>query len=163
MNLFPSKYHRVLLLSQLRTLGVSSVEVSFSGSGDNGSIDKPECYDADGGCIDLSKGTGATTRLEWPTYHDGYDHATGSWTRTASNMTMTLEDILREITSDALSQAGIDWYNNDGGQGRLSIDFTQSPPQIELEVGVNITHVDEHNFNFSDEWLDEPEQSDAAK
>ena len=156
MSLFPSKYHRKLLLTQLRTLGITSVIVSFSGSGDNGNVETPQCWGHDGP-VSLTSGAGAAACIQWVTYHDDYDRHSGTWQRKATNKTMTLEEVLREITADALVQKGIDWYNNDGGQGELEIDFTASPPEIELRVGVNVTHVDEHNFNFSDEWIeDEP-------
>lgn len=148
MPLFPSKFHRDLVLTQLRTLGATHVEVSFSGSGDSGSIDAAYCIDANGKRIELPD-----TTFSWPVTHSGFDGT--QWYRKTKDQPMTLDKILEHLTNDALEEQGLDWYNNDGGQGRLTIDFTQSPPDIQLEVGINITQTEDHEFNFSDEYEDE--------
>lgn len=148
MSLFPSKFHRDLVLTQLRTLGVSHVEVSFSGGGDSGSIDKAFCRDANGKKLDLPE-----TKFDWPRERSTY---TGDgWKRETYTEKLTLEQILEALTNDALEEQGLDWYNNDGGQGQLTIDFAQSPPEIELNVGINITETEDHEFNFSDEEYEE--------
>jgi hypothetical protein len=151
MSLFPSKFHRDLVLTQLRMLGVSHVEVSFSGSGDSGSIDSAYCVDANGKRIELPD-----TKFDWPQGRSTFDpdHPRG-WKYETYTEKMGLGEILKALTNDALEAQGLDWYNNDGGQGNLCIDFTQSPPNIELNVGINITTTEDHEFNFSDEEYDE--------
>ena len=151
MSLFPSKFHRDLVLTQLRTLGVSQVEVSFSGGGDSGSIDKADCVDANGKRIELP-----TTKFDWPRERTSYTgDAANPWKRETYTDKLTLEQILEALTNDALEEQNLDWYNNDGGQGSLTIDFTQSPPDIQLEVGINITSTEDYNFTFSDEEYEE--------
>lgn len=144
MSLFPSKFHRDLVLTQLRTLGVSHVEVSFSGGGDSGSIDSAYCVDAAGKRIELPE-----TKFDWPRERTVF--ADSGWKRDTYTEKMPLGEILKALTNDALEAQGLDWYNNDGGQGSLTIDFTQSPPDINLEVGINVTQTEDHEFNFSDE------------
>ena len=153
MSLFPSKFHRDLVLTQLRTLGVTNVEVHFSGGGDSGSIDSAHCMDATGKRIALPD-----TQFEWPRERTVYDpthvpgdHLQSPWKRQTYVEKLTLGQILEALTNDALEEQNLDWYNNDGGQGQLSIDFTQSPPNIQLNVGINITTTEDHEFNFSDE------------
>lgn len=150
MSLFPSKHHRDLVLTQLRTLGVSQVEVSFSGSGDSGSIDAAYCVDASNKRIELPE-----PKFEWPQERSVFSEKTKSWEHQTYTEFLNLEEILRALTNDALESQGLDWYNDDGGQGSLTIDFTQSPPNIELNVGINITSTEDHEFNFSDEDYEE--------
>lgn len=154
MSLFPSKFHRDLVLTQLRTLGVSTVEVSFSGGGDSGSIDAAYCTDANGKRIELPE-----TKFDWPrersTYVPHPNGRGGDWKRETYTEKLTLDQILKALTNDALEEQQLDWYNNDGGQGSLTIDFTQSPPDIQLEVGINITSTEDYNFTFSDEEYEE--------
>lgn len=149
MSLFPSKFHRDLVLTQLRTLGVATVEVSFSGGGDSGSIDSAYCVDANNKRIELPE-----TKFEWPRERSTFTGKGDGWKRETYIERLTLDQILKALTNDALEEQNLDWYNNDGGQGRLTIDFTQSPPDIQLEVGINITQTEDHEFNFSDEEYD---------
>jgi len=152
MALFPSPEHRDTLLTKLRTLGISTITVEFSGSGDSGTIEDPYCLDADGKRIDMPDET-----LEWVDYTSTFDpnhNGNSPWVRKATIRTMSLTNVLKELTNDALEQAYIDWYNNDGGQGAFRIDFTESPPRIELDVGVNFMQVDEHNITYEDEFED---------
>lgn len=156
MSLFPSKFHRDLVLTQLRTLGVSTVEISFSGGGDSGNIDSAYCLDANGKRIELPD-----TKFDWPrrrtVFRNDLNAPPGAspWVTEEYVEKLTLDKILEALTNDALEDANLDWYNNDGGQGNLSIDFAQSPPNIELNVGINITTTEDHEFNFSDEDYEE--------
>ena len=104
--------------------------------------------DANGKRIELPE-----TKFEWPRERSTYTNS--GWNREIYTEKLNLEQILRALTNDALEEQGLDWYNNDGGQGNLSIDFTQSPPNIELNVGINITTTEDHEFNFSDEEYEE--------
>jgi 3-methyladenine DNA glycosylase Tag len=78
-----------------------------------------------------------------------YNDMTRSWEDSEvrvpeKDITMVLEQVCYE----ALSQTGLDWYNNDGGQGTFTVKFDNSgEPVIELEVGVNYTETDTHLFD----------------
>lgn len=155
MSMFPSKQHKLLILTQLRTLGVAYVEVSFSGSGDSGSIEGVYCRNAEHKDIALPDVT-----FEWPEYSSIFDIQANTWIRKATPKPKTLEEILQQITYDALDEQGLDWYNNDGGQGQLRIDFMQSPPGITLDVGINVTNTTDYEFDFTDDCDDEgPDQA----
>lgn len=64
---------------------------------------------------------------------------------------MTLEDVLKDLCNEALNKSNIDWYNNDGGQGHMTIDFAADPVEIELDVEQNVTSVIPNKFVFSHE------------
>ena len=141
-DIFPSPQHRNLLLTTLKTLGVTHVEVSFSGGGDSGSID------------DVSFMNGATnlegaksTMLVWTSERQMFDTEASAWKRVVETQSMTLEDIVKNITDDMLNYTGLDWYNNEGGSGSMSIDLNTNPPEITLNVGINVR--EDHHFNFS--------------
>jgi len=151
-KLFPSKEHRIALLTRLRTLGTTSVLVTFSGSGDSGNIDEAELYvGAEGKRMAVPHGE----VLDWVSYESRYNPnaslGESAWTRVETPVRMELGEVLKNMVADALEESMLDWYNNDGGQGQLLIDFTTSPPTINLEVGINITTTDEHSFDFTDD------------
>ena len=50
-----------------------------------------------------------------------------------------LDDRLRDFAYKFLEGTGIDWYNNDGGQGEIEFDLTSVPPAFSANVDVNET------------------------
>lgn len=50
-----------------------------------------------------------------------------------------LEERLRDFAYGWLEGTGIDWYNNDGGQGEMEFDLTSVPPAFSANVDVNET------------------------
>ena len=142
---FPSKDKKELLMTLLKVMGGAKVHVSFSGGGDSGNIDNAELLDAEGNRIDL-KGA----EFEWESEESYHDPEEGKWRMRSVVETMPLNDILVKITEDALESTDLDWYNNEGGQGALTIDLTTTPPSIELSVEINYIHTDTTNFDFTD-------------
>ena len=145
-KVFPNKEQKKLLLTLLKVLGGHKVEVSFSGGGDSGSIDGVFLMDANGNQINLD---GAT--MEWHETKSTLNDETKRWsTQTTPVPDMPLADILTQITDNALEESGLDWYNNDGGQGEFTIDLSTDPPTINLSVGVHYTQTDYHDFDYTD-------------
>lgn len=145
-NIFPNKQAKQDLLTLLKILGGRTAEVTFSGGGDSGSIEGANLLNKDGEPIDL---TGAT--LNWYEKTSNFDTTSNKWayaTRPVPNM--PLDEILIKITEDALENEGLDWYNDAGGQGRLTIDLTADPPKINLNVGINETITHDHSFDYTD-------------
>lgn len=151
MSAFPSPEHKIILLTQLRTLGVKTVEVTFSGGGDSGSIDDVNAYDNDNADVNLTP-----HYLDWPEESSRNDPDTNAWITDVKVVTKSLDDILKDVTNSALEESGLDWYNNDGGQGSLLIDFNKSPPEISLDVGINYTTTEDHTINLNEEDEDAP-------
>ena len=151
MSAFPSPEHKIILLTQLRTLGIKTVRVEFSGGGDSGDIDAIEALDASGSHINITQ-----HMLDWPQNQSTHDPDTNSWITETNVKAQELHEIIKQVTFDALEEAGMDWYNNDGGQGNLTIDFNQSPPEINLELGINHTETTDYLFSLNEEDEDAP-------
>jgi hypothetical protein len=144
--MFPSPEHRGVFLTTLRTLGVAKLIVNFSGGGDSGDIESVDAYNAD-----MKTEIPLTTQIPWSSDGNYFNMNKGTWEKRTKEEVMTLEKIAKELTFKALEDQGLDWYNNDGGQGTLEIDFSTSPPTIQLDVGINYTSVEEHSFNLNEE------------
>lgn len=149
-TVFPSKEKKTLLMNMLKVLGGHKAVVEFQGGGDSGEIHNAVLYDQNNKEIDC---TGIT--FDWHSQSDTFND--GVWDTHSKFGPVPVLDILREVTEQMLENEGLDWYNNDGGQGELQIDLTQSPPVIVLNVGINYTQTDYHEFDYTDEDEDEAE------
>ena len=123
-----------LCYNLVKSAGVSSVMVSFSGSGDSGSIYSVDCLAADHSQVDMV----SATALMWPNERSTFNEASSKWEVAVADLPLSIPEILESVTYDALEQSGVDWYNNDGGQGEFTIDLSVDPPGITLGVGVEI-------------------------
>ena len=137
-NIFPNKQEKETLLTQLNLLGAKHVYVEFRGGGDDGEIEGVYYRDKNDDIQDMP-----TDMIAWTKQTYGE--------QTKETKDMKLVDVLEDICYRALDQAGLDWYNNDGGQGNLHIDFTESPVAISLNVGINTMSTDDHHFDLNDE------------
>lgn len=143
-NLFPSPEHRALLLSTLKLIGAKQVVVHFSGGGDSGEIDNAQVLDAQDNTIDCDK-----HKLKWEIPKSVL--LGEKWEYQIEETELPLSEILVKLTEHALEESGHDWYNNEGGQGHLRIDFSTSPPTIELNVGINTMTTEYHSYAYTDE------------
>ena len=144
--MFPSPKHRAVFLTTLRTLGVAKLVVNFSGGGDSGDIDSVDAYNAG-----QTAAIPLTTQIPWSSDEKYFNMDEGTWEKRTKEGLMSIEEIAKELTLQALENEGLDWYNNDGGQGSLEIDFSTSPPTIQLDVGINYMSTEDHSFNLSEE------------
>lgn len=144
-TVFPDKEKKTLLMNMLKVLGGHSAVVEFQGGGDSGEIHNAMLYDQNGKEIDC---TGVT--IDWTKRIALHDPLRQEWVEKDETMPTPVLDVLRDMTESMLENEGLDWYNNDGGQGSLNIDLTQSPPTIVLNVGINYTQTDEHEFDYTD-------------
>lgn len=115
------------ILPALRDQGVRTVRVSFDGSGDDGSIDHVEYGDA---AI-----TPASIFVEVDIVHRSFDGR--EWKTDHVIERKNLDDAIEAVTGDYLEETGVDWYNNDGGFGELTIDVQEG--SVALEVNVRYT------------------------
>lgn len=144
------------VLSPLAKLGVTRIEVEFSGGGDSGQINGIDYYDSDkrvtddfvpkqkyvtgSGWVTVSEPkhklppVGTQTKLR-----SVRDNETGKYSQEEVMVDVTVEEALEEHVYEALGNCGVDWYNNEGGQGtywfRLSDD--KSVWRYDFEVHVN--------------------------
>lgn len=113
------------LISRLRDEGVSSVEISYDGSGDSGSI----------GDVYINRG------LKYPQY-DAEEH-----NRLQALFSGELEDFGYHILNNYYDW---DWYNNEGGYGNVVIDVATSEVSVngyvrevvDASVSVDIETID---------------------
>lgn len=138
MNVFPSKQEKETLLTQLNLLGAKKVYVEFRGGGDDGQVDGVFYRDKHDEMQDIPTDMIAWTKV-------AYGH------QTAEQKDTSLVEVLEDLCYRALDETGLDWYNNEGGQGQLTIDFTENPPSINLSVGVNTMTTDDHDFDLNEE------------
>jgi hypothetical protein len=138
VNIFPSKQEKDTLLTQLNLLGAKRVYVEFRGGGDDGQVEGVYYKDKHDEIQDIP-----TDMISWTQKTYG--------SQTPETKTMTLVDVLTDLCYRALDNTGLDWYNNEGGQGQLVIDFTDNPTSIILNVGINTMTTDDHDFDLNDE------------
>lgn len=97
------------ILIKLKDLGVESVEISFSGSGDSGDLDDVSFYKAEGKYVNYDEVNSN------PIYKEAQDEL--------------LSDEMAEYIDYAIE--GADWYNNDGGFGTIRLDLNDMTASCE--------------------------------
>jgi hypothetical protein len=148
---FDSKDEAVALTTQLKMLGVAKVQIDFAGSGDSGSIDGTYLLDANENHIDMP-----TDMIAWTTQVYGEQKA--------EQKLVKLRDALEDIGYRVLDETGMDWYNNDGGQGYIFLDIENEVFGVRVEMEINITHTEDHNFEYDpnhDEDIFYPTEGEA--
>ena len=136
-QIFPSKQEKDTLLTQLNLLGAKRVFVEFRGGGDDGQVEGVYYKDKHDEIQDMP-----TDMMSWT--HMTYGQQTPVTKETS------LVDVLEDLCYRALDNTGLDWYNNEGGQGQLVIDFTDSPASIMLNVGINTMTTDDHDYDLNE-------------
>ena len=136
-NIFPSKEEKETLLTQLNLLGAKRVYVTFRGGGDEGEIEEIYFIDKNDETHNIPNDMIAWTKQ---TYGEQKSETTNE----------TLVEVLEDLCYRALDETGWDWYNNDGGQGELIIDFTESPPKIDLSLGINTMSTEYHDYDLNE-------------
>lgn len=137
-DIFANEQEKTTLLTQLNLLGAREVRVEFQGGGDDGQVDGVYIFDQNNNFIDVPD-----DMIAWTTLTYGGQQAESKPTK--------LVDVLEDLCSRALDNTGLDWYNNDGGQGNLTINFRDTPPSINLNVGINHRTTEEFEYDLNDE------------
>ena len=137
-EIFANEQEKATLLTQLNLLGAKKVRVEFQGGGDDGQVDGVYLYDQNTVDIDVPN-----DMIAWTTQTYGGQEAESKQTK--------LVDALEDLCSRALDNTGLDWYNNEGGQGYLAINFNDNPPSIKLNVDINHTTTDDYEYDLNDE------------
>ena len=136
-NIYPSNEEKQKLLTQLNLLGAKQVYVEFRGGGDEGEIESVYYNNRNDEHLEIPKDMISWTQV---VYGD----------KPKLTKEMSLVDVLEDLCYRALDGTGLDWYNNEGGQGSLVIDFTESPPKTILNVGINQTTTDDYEYDLND-------------
>lgn len=142
-NPFPDKDKKNVLITFLRMIGGVRVVVDFQGGGDSGEVSNARLFDKHEKTIDITK-----SKLDWSTEKDVFKD--GVWSTESEQNFVVANDILVRATETMLENEGLDWYNNDGGQGSLTIDLTTEPPTMLLDVNINRMETDNYEFDYTD-------------
>ena len=137
-KIFANEQEKTTLLTQLNLLGAKQVRIEFQGGGDDGQIEGTYIFDRNDNYIDVPNDMIAWTSL---TYGN----------QQSEQKPTKLIDALEDVCQRALDNTGLDWYNNDGGQGNLTIDFRDNPPSIKLYVGINQTTTDDYEYDLNEQ------------
>lgn len=137
-QLFENEQEKATLLTQLNLLGAKEVVVEFTGGGDDGQVDSTYYIDVNGDAQNIPQDMIAWTKMTYGTQEKITEK-------------ITLIDVLEDVCYRALDGTGLDWYNNEGGQGNLRIDLRESPVKTTLYVGINTTTTDDHEFDLDEE------------
>lgn len=127
-HLYMENLRRVLPV--LRQRSVERVEVSFDGCGDSGSIGEVSFIGAE------IPGNAIGVELEGIRQY----YENGVYVSEQTIRQLSLEEAIKEIAQDYLEETGVNWYDNEGGFGELSIDVVQGT--VSLEVSVRIASSD---------------------
>lgn len=147
---FDSKEEMVALTAQLKMLGVTQVEIEFQGGGDSGEIYSVDLLNgADG--VPMPDGMVAWTKQ----VYGGAEPQTKQ---------VTVKDALEDIGYRVLDATGMDWYNNDGGQGVVHLHLDGELPTVKVDMSINITQTEDHEFEYDpveDESIFYPTQGES--
>ena len=132
---FDSKEEMVALTAQVKLMGVKYVNISFQGGGDEGEIYSIDMYGQGDEVIPMSDDMVSWTKQ---VYGD----------MEKEQKPVTLDKALDDIGLRVLDATGMDWYNNEGGQGKVTLHFDGELPRVEVDMGINVTNVEDHTFEY---------------
>lgn len=151
-----TKQHVANLFTHLKLLNVNSFEIEFDGSGDDGQIDQIYFYDANNETINIPRDTISWVYSE---YGDTKPH----------EQQVTLQKAVEDLGYEMLNESGHDWYNNDGGYGRINIliEGQDGKPYVDMDMNIRISDSEHYEYGndsfsmFADE--DKHEKTESRK
>ena len=139
-SIFPTPADKDKLLTHLKLLGIQTIKVEFSGGGDDGDINHIEPTPL----MNLEE---ITADYAWDT-SNRYDLESNQWVTTFNRAPADLHTLLKNLTFAALENTQMDWYNNEGGQGKFIIDFSTTPPNIQLDLEINTITTEDYEYTY---------------
>lgn len=121
------------VLPVLKEAGVFKATITFSGEGDSGSVDD------------------AVLDSEWDhpalklpcisaSIKSVYSVSTGKWTEVKEGSTSTVKQVLHDIAEDWAESTGVDWYNNDGGHGSVTLNVIEGTFEADINQYEQVSH-----------------------
>ena len=163
------------LLTIADKLGITQAKVEFNGCGDSGSVEQPvllrpskkgdpivpwrdadkqdEMVEVSQSRVDYIKVKDTDKYGHYTTPHGRFNpvsSANPEWNHAHTE----LLGMVKDIADEKVENCGVDWYNNEGGGGHVTFDFTTG--KIELYVYVNETIVS-HEETTSYDLLEDSE------
>jgi hypothetical protein len=116
-----TKLKRNIAVQVIKDHNISTIEVDYSGGGDDGCIDDVRFEDIDGNNIDILMEPDVSA--EW-------------------------DDLLYNMVSDNIEW---DWINNEGGYGQMIIDCTKTPWKVTINHSQRICEDHYYDCDFTTE------------
>jgi hypothetical protein len=147
---------KLLIRDAMKEAGVSLIEVTFDGSGDSGQVED----------VVAQTGVGVQAPDSWEKAtvyapHTSWERVEGEEGRPAmrqvEHLTTPLREAVEDFTYTALEGLGVDWYNNDGGFGTLTLTLVDG--ELELELDVSTRFAESNNVFFGDPTADDAKAS----
>ena len=118
---------------------VNAIQVTFSGSGDFGQVDDVSIDTKWDHPLKKEKIPHISTDMFW-------DRETNERISIGTYRMMVIEDIAESVAMAEATASNVDWYNNEGGSGRLEI----TPNNLEFSIGYySRTYHQQENFSCS--------------
>ena len=132
---FDSKVEAVALTSQLKMLGVATAVIVFAGQGDSGEVEEVYLDNPNGEIIEMP-----TDMVAWTKQVYGEQKS--------ETKQVKLRDALEDIGYRVLDETGMDWYNNDGGQGQVYLKVDGEVFTVRVDMEINYTSHENHEFEY---------------
>lgn len=121
-----------------REAGATEIQIEFDGCGDSGSIET----------IWFDKST-VMPDFEVPYVRHRSVYLSGRWTEDTEHTHVHWRKALTAISYAILDASNIDWYNNEGGYGEITIHLDGPLDVIELNMNQRIETVEHHYFEVT--------------
>lgn len=141
------------LSAYMLDIGIKRAVVTFAGGGDSGQVEEVAFWstteeEAAQRAAALSSAPNYEERVKVMGAVDVSDESTLRFfsSDTGEIEVMTVAKAAEHLAYSALNATGMDWYNNDGGQGEITIDATTEV--VTVEMGINITTTEDYSFEY---------------
>jgi hypothetical protein len=132
----------------MKEKGVQHVHMDFHGSGDSGTMERPELTPES-----LEKET-----VEWAYKTYGMtNYQTREYVEKDHLVTMTLIEVAEMVLERQVDSHDVDWFNDDGGEGHVSLDMETG----EYEIVINQFYTESNTVVCENYSLDDPETIEA--
>lgn len=136
--------NRAMMMAALLRCGVATVTVHFDGGGDSGQVEDIEVNWLLNGTDKTLKDVPLEGKLKQAM---GQSWNGTAWeTRWTEKEGATVHDIVEEVVYAALSATDIDWVNNDGGYGEVSIVPAEDTIKIDMNARFTSSEYSEHEY-----------------
>lgn len=129
-------HNKAALISALKTLGLSSATMTYSGGGDSGQVDT----------VEVAPTCPAALTSEVTVLDEGFrkDEASGQFQPTTIEKPMSLEDALEDFVSRVSYEHSPGWENNDGGRGELTLNAEDGTYHLEHTDYYTESHTEDY-------------------
>lgn len=127
----PAKANLARLQSAMLIASITEIVVSFSGYGDSGQVEDIQFV---GGVKEIQ-----AQKIPWLKEVRSFNPNLPGWTTEIQPVEISIADAAEALAMDLADASGVDWYNNDGGNGEIII----TPNHLEGFINQNVVEIHE--------------------